>query len=190
MKCKVPHCEREAVAKGHCHSHRRTFLLYGEAATFRQKQFHGLTLRERFYRYVRTGDGCWEWLGYRDRNGYGRLNVKGLPQLASRVSYLVHNGDIPKGQCICHKCDNPACVNPDHLFLGTQADNVADMHAKGRARKRALTGADHHASKLDGEAVRNIRASEEPVAVLARRFNVSRATVYSVLKGLTWTHVK
>ena len=90
----------------------------------------------RFWSKVVKADGCWEWTAYRDPLGYGRLNVDGVPVLAHRLAYELEHGAIPDGMCILHRCDNPPCVNPDHLWLGTQADNSLDMASKGRWRNR------------------------------------------------------
>ena len=189
MECTVAHCEKKAVAKGFCTNHYYAFRKHGDPLKVVQKQHHGQTLRERFEIYTRRTEGCWEWTGYRDSNGYGRLNVSGRPILASRTSYLLHYGNIPGGSYVCHKCDNPACVNPEHLFLGTQADNVADMHAKGRQRKRGIPGMSHHAAKLTDDIVRHIRSSDASDAALSKELGVSRATVHAVRNNRTWTHV-
>lgn len=76
--------------------------------------------------------GCWLWEGATIRSGYGRHNINGVQMGAHRASWIIHNGDIPDGMHVCHKCDTPPCVNPDHLFLGTHADNMRDMQAKER----------------------------------------------------------
>lgn len=189
MKCSIAHCDRELVAKGFCTNHYRANRIYGDPLAVKQKQHHGRTVRERFDLYTRRSEGCWFWIGYKDPNGYGRLHVGNIPMLASRLSYQLHLGDIPDGKYVCHKCDIPACVNPEHLFLGTQRDNVADMIEKGRDRKRGLPGIEHHASKLNDENVRLIRMSDQTDAGLARQFNVSRATIHAVRKRKTWTHI-
>ena len=97
-----------------------------------------VSLEERFFEKVKKGDGCWEWTANKNNKGYGMLggpktpDRKGRLMLAHRVSYRLAYGGIPKGKWVLHRCDNPGCVNPDHLFLGNNVANVRDMHSKGR----------------------------------------------------------
>ena len=189
-KCSIPHCDYNTFARGFCSRHYQAERKYGDPLVVRQKQHHGLTLSERFWLYVRKKDGCWEWLSYKDNNGYGRINYGGKPFLAHRLSYMLKYGDIPAGKVVCHRCDNPGCTNPDHLFLGTQADNVEDMHAKGRATKRGLKGSAHHQARISEDDVRAIRGSGMSGAELAEKYGMSRTNIYDILNGKTWRHVK
>ena len=88
----------------------------------------------RFWKKVRKTETCWIWIAGVNAKGYGTMKPEGeyIPMLAHRFSWTLHCGEIPGGLCVLHKCDNPSCVRPDHLFLGTRADNNIDMHAKGR----------------------------------------------------------
>lgn len=152
---------------------------------------------DRFNAKVERGDGCWLWLG-KKRDGYGRVFVDGPRYVsATHMALLVFRGEyVPEGLRVCHRCDNPPCVNPDHLFIGTQADNILDMTAKGRgvppppnATKNRARGERSGMSKLTEEAVIEIRRSREPSSVLAKRFNVNHSTVSAARRGVTWRHV-
>lgn len=189
MKCSIEFCQYPVFATGLCSRHYQAKRKYGDPLVVKQIQNHGLTPTERFFRYVKKGEECWEWIGGKDPNGYGRMNVEGRPTLVHRISYRIHRGSIPDGMVICHKCDNPSCVNPDHLFVGSQADNIADMHNKGRTRKRGLKGESHANSKLTEDAVRSIRVSAESATALSRKYNVSRAVIHDVRERKTWKHI-
>lgn len=95
--------------------------------------------RVRKYSSPANDRGCIEWLGSRDENGYGRVHCGGTPRLAHRVAWELENGPIPSGLCVLHGCDNPPCINPSHMFLGTQADNMRDMVKKGRQANATKT---------------------------------------------------
>lgn len=155
-----------------------------------------LALEERFWLKVEKGnpDECWAWQGTTDSSGYGILR-RGRQRnfRAHRLSWEIHNGGIPEGLRVLHRCDNPPCVNPDHLFLGTQADNVADMDAKGRRRSPGLRGAANGRAKLGARSVRAIReryaAGGTTYARLAGEFGVTKATIRRVINRETWDHV-
>lgn len=120
--------------------------------------------------------------------GHGHFWLNGRLNAAHRVAWELAHGPIPAGLCICHRCDVPACVNPDHLFLGTQADNVIDMIAKGR-RADSPKGEQSGKSKLTEEEVRAIRASCKSQRAIAREFRISRGAVQQIKNGATWSHV-
>lgn len=94
-------------------------------------------IEKRFWRKVQKSDGCWEWQGSKNAQGYGVITEGGKIIKAHRVSYRLHYGDIPDGLFVCHHCDNPCCVRPDHLFTGTALDNALDMRNKGRRAKKS-----------------------------------------------------
>lgn len=134
--------------------------------------------------------GCWEWKQSRHRMGYGYAWCANKSIRAHRLSYLVHIGPIPKGACVLHRCDNPPCCNPDHLWAGTQAENLADMATKGRSAK--MRGDSCGMAKLDAADVRAIRALLADGALLHReiavQFGVSRTTISSIKTGKRWSY--
>jgi hypothetical protein len=145
-------------------------------------------LRERFGTFW-TGEpntGCWLWTGFANSDGYGYIGIAASkPAKAHRVSWELHRGQIPSGVLVCHKCDTPSCVNPDHLFLGTDADNSKDRNQK----LRLAYGKRHGTAKLDDAKAKEIRTmiddgiSERDVA---SRFGVSRGTVRAIKSQKTW----
>lgn len=139
---------------------------------------------------------CWVWTAGCYPSGYGVFSVNGSPRGAHRVSYELAKGPVPDGLYVLHACDNPKCVNPDHLFAGSQKDNIQDMHNKGRYRNGAVRGERNPASKLTDDDVRCIRSIYKPYSrefsqrALARRFGVSKKVIELVLSGRAWGHVK
>ena len=150
------------------------------------------TLRDRFFSKVAKIEtpmaDCWLWTASVDSVGYGRIGVNGRVCKAHRVSYEMQNGPIPDGMLVLHRCDNPRCVNPAHLFLGTARDNTQDASRKGRLSR----GERHHSSKLTRRSVLAIRAAFEagsPKREIARRFGVTPPAIRAVLSGRWWRHV-
>lgn len=136
-------------------------------------------------------NGCWICTSHKiGSNGYVPVNENRHKILAHRLMYERKYGKIPDGLCALHKCDVRNCVNPDHIFLGTYADNVADMDKKGRRKSGRVKGEKHGKSKLTIEQVKEIKTSSGIKNVeFARKFNVSETCVCDILKGRAWNYV-
>lgn len=137
----------------------------------------------------KTGE-CWVWTGCKNEWGYGIIRIGKRTRLAHRVAYTVHVGNVPETILVCHTCDNPACVRPSHLVLGTTLDNTRDMVWRGRAVK--AFGESHRDSKLTDADVLAIRAAEPRYGYLRRlaaQFNVSVSAVNKVRRKITWKHL-
>lgn len=149
---------------------------------------------------------CWEWNASKDTGGYGIFSVNGVAQGAHRVAYLLVNETIPEGMHVLHTCDNRSCVNPNHLFLGTNHDNVMDKVAKGRQGrpKGNLSGAHTHPEKiLKGSSLGTSKLTESDVIKirelyangntstykLAEQYKVSQALIWYAVKKVTWKHI-
>lgn len=139
------------------------------------------SLEKRFLSRVIRTSNCWGWSGTKKKTGYATLIEKGKEVRAHRLSYQLNVGKIPQGQHVLHKCDNPPCCNPRHLFLGTHQDNMRDKKIKGR-----------HARKLNWEKVSLIRKrckkgwNKQGGAILSKEFNVSAGTIYEIVSNKTW----
>lgn len=149
----------------------------------------------RFWKYVPTGlpdDICWPWQSSLDAHGYGQLSDKPNRTVlkAHRLSYEAHYGSLPDDVWICHRCDNPECVNPRHLFAGTPADNHADMVSKGRHSYPPRMLGDNHPQRLLSESdVIEIRKSGKDRKELASIYGVSVSTITAVLVRQNWKHL-
>jgi hypothetical protein len=144
----------------------------------------------RFWKKVdrRGSDECWEWKAGKVRS-YGQFRFNRKSQYAHRVSYILAFGNIPDGMNVCHKCDNPGCVNPNHLFLGTQLDNIRDREIKGRGKTPDQSGENNSQSKLRLQQVEEIREKYNHGVnkkELATMYSVSRQTINHVIIGDRW----
>lgn len=147
--------------------------------------------------------GCWLWLGSVDRDGYGHFKFGGEPGKAHRFAWEFTHGVRPTGMMVCHRCDTPGCINPQHLFLGTSADNVADRHAKSRdargarhgraaSPERTARGERVNTAVLTAEDVVVMRAAYDAGtsrAVLAKRFGITWTATDRVVRRITWAHI-
>lgn len=136
-------------------------------------------------------DDCVEWEHARDRNNYGRVTDKsGRVVFTHRRAWEIVNGPIAGGLCVLHRCDNPPCFNTNHLFLGTQAENMADMKAKGRARAKAdASGEENGHNKLSSSEVAELRAATQfgvRNSVLARLYGITKTQVGYIVSGKNW----
>lgn len=154
-------------------------------------------IKGRFVSYINKEKGlgpfgnCWQWTGATDKEGYGRFNFLRRNTLAHRVSYLLHVGKIPKNKLILHECDVRVCVNPSHLYPGTDQDNTNDKVSRGRQSPRR--GETNGHAKLTEKEVRKIREMRKAGYnghYLAKIYNVTPATIYHCATNRTWKHVK
>lgn len=146
-------------------------------------------MEDRFWSKVDKSGDCWLWRASINRRGYGQFKIhdhgggKQKVMESHRVAWLLENGDIPDGIQVCHKCDNPPCVRPSHLFLGTAKDNSRDMARKGRSSMSAAK-----LTPEDAVAIRNEYASGLSSYKIADNRHMSQRTVMHVLNGYTWQH--
>jgi hypothetical protein len=137
------------------------------------------------------GTRCWLWTAGKFRRGYGRVDFCGKSTGSHRYSWRIHFGNIPNGLCVLHRCDNPPCVNPDHLFLGTRTDNMTDRDHKGRQSK----GEHRPLAKLTDELVREIRrryrkrCRRNGIHAISRELGVAPLTIWKVVNNITWKHI-
>lgn len=155
---------------------------------------------QRFWSKVRKTDNCWEWRASTNREGYGTFGFRCKVWKAHRVSWVLAYGEIPEDYCVCHYCDNPSCVCPDHLFLGTNADNsqdkvAKDRHAKGETLAKGKRGELNPQSVLTETDIIEIRRDFAPrcrhrgTRALGRKYGVSHQLISDILNGKRWQHV-
>ena len=201
--CSVADCTNLASGRGFCNAHYQRFLKRGttdKAAVI--KPWTTERLEEKTEKV--TESGCWLWLGSPGRHGYGEIRINNKIELAHRLSWKLFNGDIPRGMQACHRCDVRSCVNPSHLFLGTNMDNILDSMKKGRrlgVKRNRPSGLKYNWSKESKarwlEKKRKINAvkreeifalhksSELSNIAIGRKFGCSGTTVFNIIKEFT-----
>lgn len=142
-----------------------------------------------FLQHVEPSNGCWFWTGPSHQKGYGTFSLFGRLVRAHRFAYEAFVGSIPDGMLVCHKCDNPPCVRPDHLFVGTHIDNRNDMLRKGRAPRPEELASRAKLTNAQVIELRALSASGVRNCDLARRFELDSSTVSEIVRGLLWTHL-
>jgi len=159
----------------------------------RRKKLYGYSIPERLANGLDAApiNGCWIWKRTHNGYGYGTLTVKGKSNYAHRLAYVFSKGPISPGMHVCHRCDNPGCINPDHLFLGTPSDNMKDCYQKGRSKIRPVSfkGEQNPGSKLTKAQIAQIRTLlDDGVTqrLIADSFKISQAQVSNINRGTAW----
>ena len=190
--CCIKGCDEPALAGGLCNRHYQRNRLYNSpiATKLSAAAFRNMPTYERFLSNIGNMENCWEWVSGCDKDKYGRFTgeVDGVVhKSAHRYSYHYHNGPIGAGLMVCHTCDNPRCVNPEHLFLGSAKDNMQDKIAKGRSR--IPKGENSHYAKItDADAVLILR-DPRPYKQIALDYGLTVGGVSDIKNKNSWTHL-
>ena len=181
-------CNKKVMARGWCSTHYHAWNRYGDPLSIKNASGSPED-RLRFYGWTITESGCWEWNGSRNKSGYGVLNIENKILRVHRLAYTTWVGPIPEGQVVRHKCDNPPCMNPEHLELGTQNDNLTDIQLRGHHSR----GEDRYNSKLNARQVLDIRKRYSEGCItqktLSLEYKVSVQTIAAIIQRRNWKHV-
>lgn len=184
--CSVEGCERRCHGQGFCDNHYRVWKRTGNPIP---KLDYSLTPEQRFWANTQKSENCWLWAGSTDSSGYGLISIDGRNNKAHRFSFFLANGYWAK-ECVLHSCDNPPCVNPDHLREGNHKDNSNDKYERGR--QNILRGADNGAAKLTELQVLEIRQLLQngiSQRKIANQFQVNQRVIWNILHRKSWAHI-
>lgn len=195
-KCCIEGCDRPSRSLGMCGPHyRRAHDGQSMAKPVRQVLRHLSDADRIKAKSIVTETGCWQWQASRTPLGYGQMRYQGTRELSHRVSWMVFKGPIPASDSVygtlgvLHKCDNPGCVNPDHLFLGDQRSNAVDSVSKGRWGRRGAKGEAHGRALVTEEIVRAIRSSAATARECAIKYGLSTGAVRHIRARRSWKHI-
>lgn len=179
-------CDAKHYCLGYCHKHYARFKKWGDPHTLRR--LRGVTGRELLEtnKSIDPETGCWNWTGYVTVYGYGHTRAGGIAEQVHRLSYKLAHGDIDPDLAVCHKCDNRRCFNPDHLFLGTRAENQRDMKDK----KRGPIGERNARATLTAEQVSKIIADPRAQREIGLEYGINQSHVSALKRGKRWPHMQ
>lgn len=181
--CSVHLCGRTILAKDLCSMHYQRMFRHGTT----EKPIRRLSVYDRFWAKINKTATCWLWVGAADEKGYGTFYFTGKIVKSHRVSWELHHGAIPEGKCILHTCDTPACINPDHLFVGTKRDNAIDMVAKGRhADLRGSRGPGCKLTEAQVLHIRRMLSDGESQVRIAKLFAISNRQISNIHRNKSW----
>lgn len=175
------HCGLPVTGRGLCRKHYEEAIRHGTLAQYATRA--RAPIGRLLALISKEPSGCWEWRGQKRKDGYGLFWLHGRQVRAHRASYDLHCGPLSATDVLCHTCDNRACVNPNHMFVGSRADNIRDCVSKDRNQ----FGERHWSAKLSVDAVRTIRSDQEhSCSELGKRFNVDPSVISRIKTGRAW----
>jgi len=192
--CKIEGCGIKHYGKGFCRKHYRRFFKHGNPnMVLCENVGTKKTIQEQLWNRVEIdSNDCWNFIGCKNR-GYGRLGYKGKLIYAHRLAWILTNGEIPVDMCVLHRCDNPACIFPNHLFLGTYKDNMQDMISKNRQRYSFISGHPSFNTKLDQGQVKEIRGLYDSGDIsqykLAKLYGVTKSCIQKIISKNSWRNI-